>query len=332
MVEKFDINDLLKYDRIMFGPFLGELGWEIRRWSGFVRWFKKTYPNKVVHAATRSDREDLYYGAVDDVVTIDIEGDYTKYRPNMYRLDFFPPVEKKNLISAIKSTYRSFNFYEPPITLDRNYFPLEQMDFNFTPNEDSKEIINRCVNRKFAKIPILISPRHRVDLEGENIRVRNWKMEYWFELYDLLERTKRFVVLVAGKTPSYIRPIEGKHKSFIILEDLIRPTERTSLIGLTIEAIKNVKVTVGQQSSIPVLSNLLGTPTLMWGDEDHRHKVLENPFNTKCWFFKELDANYKTDPKLICSKIIEMTDPLREKTIKKIDLEMYLNKTPGPKY
>ena len=89
---------------------------------------------------------------------------------------------------------------------------------------------------------------------------------------------------------------------------MISTIKNISLIGLTIQAILSSKLTIGQQSSIPVLSNYLRTPTIMWGDEKHRHQVLENPFNTPCTFFEEKSSNYITDPKLICNKIIKLTE------------------------
>ena len=62
----FDTKSLDKYREILFGPSLMEIGWEIFRWVPYIRWYKKTHPNKKIIAVTREDRLDLYFDAVDE--------------------------------------------------------------------------------------------------------------------------------------------------------------------------------------------------------------------------------------------------------------------------
>ena len=60
MIQPDFFKTAVKSDKIVFGPSLMELGWEIMRWSGYIRWFKKEYPKKEVIVVTRDDRKDLY--------------------------------------------------------------------------------------------------------------------------------------------------------------------------------------------------------------------------------------------------------------------------------
>lgn len=305
----FLFTPLKENDKIVFGPFVGELGWEITKWCGFVRWFKLKNPKKTIVAATRTDRIDLYYKYVDNIITFEIEGDYSKFRPNMYRLDFFPEEKYNKIISEVKKNFKDYYIASPPRqTNNRQIFNMEMSDFNFITRENNMSIISSILKVNKGRIPIVISPRHREDLGEDVKRVRNWKKNYWHELYELIEKTENYVCFIAGKSPSYIKP-DKSLKSFVILEDLLLPTIKDiSLIGLTLQSIIVSKITIGQQSSIPILSNYLKTPTIMWGDEQHRHQVLENPFSTLCEFFEEKSSDYITDPKLICSKLMKMTE------------------------
>ena len=146
-MEDFQWKDLMDNDIICFGPSTMELGWEITRWSSFIRWFKKRYSHKKIYVATREDRIDLYYGAVDDVFTFKIKGDYEKYRPNMYHLDFFPKTEYENLVVDVQKVFPKAFIFRPPITNNRNFFPKENVDFKYTPREENKMIINLMRNR-----------------------------------------------------------------------------------------------------------------------------------------------------------------------------------------
>jgi len=304
----FDMTNLLKNDKIIMGPFIGELGWEILRWSPFVRWFKNKYPNKTIVSATRKDRCDLY-PLLDQVYTFDIQGDYNEYRPNMYRMDFFPEEKYNKIIDNLKISFPNYYIYEPPRpSRDRSYFPIENMDFYIPSNRNNSNLIYNILSANKSKIPIIISPRHRIDLIGRGTeRIRNWIENNWIELFDILNNYNKFIVFICGNSSSIIKP-KASYNSFYILEDLSKKSSDCSLIGLTIEAIRNSRVTIGQQSAIPVLSNYMKTPTIMWGDEKYRHQVLENPFNTTCIFFEEKTSDYKIDPKIIGYEVIKFLE------------------------
>jgi ADP-heptose:LPS heptosyltransferase len=84
--------------------------------------------------------------------------------------------------------------------------------------------------------------------------------------------------------------------------------EEWSLVGVIIEIIKNSVLTIGSQSGIPNLSNLLGTPTLQWGHERHEHSKTYNVKNTETIYID--DPLYNIDPHKI---IKEMTKFLKGK-------------------
>lgn len=284
---------------IFFSHF--ELGWELFRWAGFVRQYKLNNPKIRVCAATRENRSDIYYGTVDNIYTFNIKDDYVKYRANMYSLDYWPKREYDKLIGKIKTKFRTSYLVLPPKnTVGRDLFQQSEMDFNFTPRPENAKIIKNILSNYNERIPICISPRHRTDSPKPT---RNWPEQYWKDLFTKLKRTGKYLVFIIGGSASIVRP--PKNKSFVILDDI--RANGTSNIGLTIEAMKHSCLTIGQQSALPILSNYLGTKTIMWGHEKVRHQVRENPYNTKCIFFEEDSVQYTTSPKIIFKNILKET-------------------------
>lgn len=295
------MNKLSDKESICFGPFMGELGWELFRWAGFIRNFKTKNPNKKIFCSTRKGREDIYYGSIDDIHTFKIQGDYISARANMYRCDFINCNEYKRIMISAKNKFRTAFFIEPPKNISyRNFFSYDEMDFNFTPRRENLKVIKSILQEHTKRIPICISPRYRIDSLKPT---RNWKKEYWNVLFTIIKQTNKYLAFILGDTKSIIVP--EKDKSFIVLEEI--RANKTSNIGLTIEAIKNSALTIGQQSALPILSNYLKTPVISWGHEKIRHQILENPMNTKCIFFEELSINYNTSPNLIFEAIVKET-------------------------
>jgi hypothetical protein len=294
-------KELENKDKLIFLT-LSELGWELFRWSGFVRKYKQNHPEKIVCAATRENRSDLYNGAVDDIYTFNIDGDYIKFRANMYRLDFFEEDKYKKLIDNIRQKFQGFHIVTmPPYIKNREVFKPTELDHNFTPRIQNKNLIDEIILNNRDKIPICISSRHRIDSENPT---RNWKKEYWNDLFEMLKNSNKFIIFILGATSSYVKPII-ENNCFFVIEDLVNFRKDVSVLGTTIEAMKQSVLTVGQQSALPILSNYLKIPTIMWGHEKIRHQVKENPMNTRCVFFEELSIHYKTRPELIFNTILK---------------------------
>lgn len=284
-------QELIQHPKLLFVSF-GELGWEIMRFSGVIQKIKKSHPDKHVIVCSRQDRYDLYHNIVDGFIDMPLSG----YVPNGYFLDC-PDRVKNDFLKKLQKEYPNhFIVDSSPWKLNRNVFDWEDMLFDYTPRIENKEIINEHLD---GNIPITIAPRHRDD-----INLRNWGKENWRSLYHSLVTSDMYDIFIAGKSPDYILPKLNKHK-FIILEELIEDNPDVSLIGLTIESIKASQLTIGSQSSIPLLSQLLKTPTVCWGNQKKRHEKDENIFNTKTTFIEDMD--YKVNPSIIFDNIKTMT-------------------------
>ncbi len=266
-----------------------ELGWEVQRWSGAINQFIKKHPDKRCIVATFVDRVDLYSNC--EIYPIYVDGLYTRKRPDMYKVHHLDKGEEEGIIANLQENYPKAYLCRPPTSkYGRWLFQPEEQDFEFLPRSNNKKVINNLLNDKKS---ITISSRHRIDCTQ-----RNWYDFHWYTLFDMV---KDFNVFVTGTFGGYIRPT-SKMPHCHCLEDY--NTEGTSTIGLTIEAIKASRVTVGQQSGVPVLSLQLGTPVISWGHEKHRHTVEENPKGTTCYFFE--DPSYSISPEIIYKQILEM--------------------------
>lgn len=287
-------KSLLDHSGIIF-PFIGELGWEIMRFSGIIRNIKKHYPEKHIVVGSRLDRYDLYHKYIDDFIPIIIPHE-DKYLANCYRLQGQPKDEYNDIIEAIREKYPNHYVFNPTIfSCQRNVFRFSDMDFNFTPRKENSQYINKFM--KSDKPCIVISSRHR-----EDIPVRNWGSGRWSELFKLIEKNDKFLVFMVGKYPTYIRP-HPSYQNFICVENLC--DEYTSIIGLTIEAIRSSVLTIASQTAAPLLSQLLGTPTLVWGHEKKRHSLEENLKNTPCLFIE--DKTYSLSPQKIFDYILYLS-------------------------
>ena len=276
----------INHDKILFGPFTGELGWEIMRWSGIVKKTKIDYPHKKIVVCSRPDRYDLYHGFIDEFVPLNVSNEI----PDGYFARNIP--NYNDIILELRNLYSDYIILESsPYGFCRTVFEFKDMIFEFTPRDENKKIILKLLGSN-TKPVLVLAPRHRTD-----INVRNWGEEKWGILYKELYNMNKYKIFIAGKSPSIIRPSEGY--GFICLEDFVE--SNASLIGLSIEAIKVSKMTVGSQSSIPLLSLLLRTPAIMWGNQKQRHSVDENITKTKCTFFD--DDYYSVSPEIILSRL-----------------------------
>jgi hypothetical protein len=287
---QFNIFNLSKIKKpIIFGPFVGELGWEIMRWSGFIRRYKKINQELDIVIATRKDRYDLYSDLFDKFELFDLELDNVKTQQNCYFNMHLPNIMKQELLSKIRKNYPGYKIILPDeFGCRKNIFDFSEMDFQYCPSGRNSEIFKILSYRNTKKLPsICITSRIRfypsIDRGKINACRRNWGgpkcEEYWNKLFELIELDGKIFAYVLGVSPTYCKA-PNTYSNMINIEDFIE--DETSNIGLTIEAIKNCDMTVGSQTAAIVLSNLLKTKTMFWGNEISRLVENENIYQTKC--------------------------------------------------
>ena len=280
-----DTSYLDSQETIVFGPFIGGLSWELLQWSGFVRWYKKRNPSKNIIVCTRQNRADLYTGCVDDMILFTIEGDYIDKTPSRYDCLYFPENLYQSYKQQLKIKYPNSYIFEPRLYQQHEQlFDTKCMDFEYTPHENNKKIIDKLLSEYPERTPITICSRNRIDKP-----YRNWPTGHWRQTFETLHRSQLFITFVSGVDGSYFK---SDFKSCYNLDIYSDPCIFTTTIGLTIEAMRQSKLTVGAQCTGIVLSNLLKTPTFFWGDRLKEYKD-KNVKCTKSTSF--IDLCYKMD-------------------------------------
>jgi len=296
-----DLTKLINSEEIIFGPFLGEFGWEIMRWAGFIKGFKKKHPNKKIIVCTRENRQDLYYDSVDSLELFNIEGDYKEFIPKCYDCLNFPDSMYSQILENLKDKYPNALIFDPrDYRCDRNLFDVKDMDFNWHTKSANKNVIETILQKKKEGLtPILI---HSIDRKETD--KKNWGTPKWKQLFNLIENSKKFFVFVTGIAPCYYRS-KYERKDFYNLEDYSDPNLDTSVLGLTIEAIRHSKITICSQTYTILLSNLLKTPTFFWGNDVKTYSQYDNPFKTKSIGVE--DYIYNANPTIIFNHIKKFT-------------------------
>lgn len=285
-----ELSALDKFKTIIFGPFIGQLQWELLNWCGFIRWYKLNNPDKTIIVSTRQDRADLYTDVVDDLVLFNIDKDYIEKSPNGYDCFGFSIDSYNQLKNHLLHTYKKSFIFEPKLYQNNeNIFSKKEMNFEFKPNKVNKQIIHNILEKNKDRIPITFCTRNRNDSP-----YKNWGSARWRYLFEPIERSGRFICFVSGIQGSYYT---SQNPNFYNLDDYSNSEINTTPIGLSIEAMKSSRLTVGANCSGIILSNLLGIETLTWGHINTKYFVDYNPKRTKCTCLD--DRLYKMDHTVI---------------------------------
>jgi len=286
---------------ILAGPMMGEFGWETLRFAPHVLWQKiSKYKNKVkLIVYTRPDRFDFYGINADIFEPLEIKGDYSQYQSDCFKLQGFPEQEYHLLAQRMKAKYETqFNIVEHiyPRIHSRQYTEKEQYlarerKYQFQPRLENLELFDAAVPHN--KPLVVLAPRYR-----KQGKMRNW--QHWDRFYDIISTDaflKKFNFIICGRRPEYV---PDKHGRFFDIND-IELKENTSLVGITITALRRAVLTVGSQSGLPNLSNLVKTPTLQWGHEMDAHARKYNVKKTPTKFL--LDKKFSINPEVIVQEM-----------------------------
>jgi len=281
---------------ILFGPFVGELYWEIARFAMYLpfcrfREYKNTDIKYVVF--TRPERFDIYGRYADSFIPLVMPGDYKKYKPNCYKLNNLSVKEYEELaLKFRKKQERTYNIVKhvyPKIDrrnfMRRDQFKQEQMIFKFKPRKSNYKLIDSTIPND--KPIVLIAPRWRAGFR------RNWRN--WSQFYDLLasdeELMDRFNFVLCGHSKEYI---PDEYDRFY---DMTRiPTSyNSSTVGLLFVLLDRCCFVFGSQSAIPNLGLLFKKPVLMFGHQKTLHTVTYNIFKSPVSFVEDMKYNISSE-------------------------------------
>ena len=158
---------------VLFGPFVGELNWELYRFAPYAIYIKRRNPKKKLIVLTRSARFDLYGAYADILVPLKIRYD-TMLKANKFALDNYPMESYTLLVDYFYEKYHRIydikdHFY-PELGQFRSLkwqFPREKMDYCFKPRNKNFELTDKFLdgNKKF----IIYDNNDDTRIEDKNI-------------------------------------------------------------------------------------------------------------------------------------------------------------------
>jgi len=256
---------------LLAGPWVGEFGWELFCWQGYVRELSKQFDKTII--ISRKGNKFLYKDFADEYYSFDAP--FSKI--NMW----LGETDQNKLNESLKNIkytnhLKPFNIgYSPLITdlqLSRSKF-LQQKYIKY-----SSDTLDESYD-------ILIHPRNKV--VGDK---RNWSKENFQKLVNKL--SEKYSVAIIGSEETH-------------LLDNVVDKRGISIVNL-VSLMNRSKLVVGQSSGPMHLASLSGAPHFVWSDytNENRYKKHWNPFNTPIYFYKEEDWNPTVNN--LYNKIIEV--------------------------
>ena len=242
----------MKKSAYLVGPFIGELEWEMYRFTPYLIYLKKENPYRKLIVYTRSSRFDLYGKFADILVPLNF-----KYEKQYKQLNFGIKGFDLKDYNTLKNYYykkylKQFDILDhivPDIAIWRSkikwQFPKSKMTYDFQPRRKNEDIVD-----------FLIDPTKNVFVTTDdsdirsclNIRGYNPLMNHW--LVDVFSNSNSGV--------------------------------KSSFIGCLIVYLKECDFVVGNiKSSVCKLALLLGIPVVSI-DEKMKYDAIHllNPLNT----------------------------------------------------
>lgn len=255
IIEKLD-----EHDKIFFGPFVGSYKYEIFYWSGFVRWYINNNPDKKYIICTRKNRKGLY--------DFDLKFEFIHILDELHSDSFgynFKYSSIKHLVDYYKDKYSDYFIFNTEdinndnlIFIDSDYY-----DYNILTSESDQNIIKKIISKHDKLIPICVFPK----IDPETKHYQCWNPDNWNFLLDGLSSTTKYLIFNIGCGDNYFKSF---NKQYVYnLENYYSDVLNTSISGLTIEAIRNSKLSIGTTNANIVLSMILEKDCIIWGHENH---------------------------------------------------------------
>jgi len=245
---------------LVAGPWVGEFGWELCCWQGYIRRLSKHYKKTIV--LSRPGHEFLYQDFADEYIPFDspssasdeASGDIDNVKLNIILTNISKNTNNKAVHLAAFNIGFAASLSTTIVTNNR---------FN---EQDFIKYKSDTMDKSFD---IIIHPRNRI-VGAE----RNWSKENWLELVKML--------LICDYTIGTI----GSAETFNIegTEDL-----RNIAIEDSVSVINRTKLVLGPSSGPMHLASLCGTPRFLWDlpRNKYRHETQWNPFNTTTYFYSD---------------------------------------------
>ncbi len=266
---------------LIAGPYVGEFGWELMQWQGYVRARRHYYEQ--VHVITYPGRDYLYEGCIVHHHSIPLHEAGFRYGKLSPRLH--------NKLARDKAA--QLGLHDPDV---------------FSPDllctQYHKRLFWRQEFRLFQEPPLNGIIRdvafhfRLVDKPGDD--PKNYPADRANELADQCRR-RGFSVICIGH-PDYAFCADG-------CED-----QRSVDLRHTVAAISGVRLVAGQNSGPMHLANLCGKPTVLWAfaQSSIDYSLRWNPFRVP--IYVAANDTYQPAPDRVCQTVLQAFENLKMRT------------------
>lgn len=263
---------------LVAGPWVGEFGWELFAWQGYVRSLSRNFDKTII--ISRQNSKSLYEDFCSDFIAFDPPNNLADSY-FMYGFD-----TKDALIKIIKENRIPLNKYTTVFLPRRIGLPPQTHygeEISFGPYTIKPEYI-QFGQKTELKYDYVFHARER-DLRKED----NWSVESWDTLYKLL-------------SPARIACVGTLKES-----TLIKGTDdfRGSKLSETFDVLRNAKCVFGPSSGPMHLSSLCGVPHVVWSRKENYERYTENwnPLDTPVLF--DSKHSWHPSPEYVYKKFLE---------------------------
>jgi hypothetical protein len=260
---------------LLAGPWVGEFGWELILWQGYIRKLSEKYEKTII--ITRKSNEYLYKDFANEIISFEPDGGYS---------DCWNRINMKNSYEHIIKNIKYTHHIKPVDAYKYINYQFTCSDENAISHMNNTQKFIKYTEKSDKYFDIIIHSRNR-NLSS----CRNWNIENWTKLIQSLPKDLNIACVGLKKDSSYI---EGTKD--------MRDISMKELVGL----INNTKLVVGESSGILHLSALCGTTRLVWDLEKNRNRYLINwnPLNTETHFISVSEHSpFLPDYKIVENKI-----------------------------
>ena len=267
--------------RLIAGPWIGEFGWELFAWQGYIRALSENFNETIV--ACRPSSRALYEDFANDFIDV--------HPPSGLADSFFiHGVDLGQYAKEVFMKHRHLLIKETSIFTPRRIgFPPHT---HFSEEIKFKDLLIKPKYIKFGtedekKYDYIFHIRDR-NLRKED----NWSLDSWTKLYNMLTINGEKVACVGTTKESGI--INGA-------DDL-----RDKSLNDVFNILRNCKTVFGPSSGPMHLSSLCGARHLVWGDRKlslTRYENNWNPLSTPVLFLDEFQ--YHPTPEYIFERFTQ---------------------------
>jgi len=194
-------------DAYLFGPFIGELSWELYRFAPYAIHLKKINPRTKLIVLTRKERFDLYGKYADILVPLYIKHDKDYQQEGFGLLEYetiYYNTIAKYFVEKYEKKYNIKDHFFPIIDSWKKHikwqFPRSKMDYNFIPRVGNYEIVDKVVKKKNF---IFIDKGIAFDSKDNILRVEDFLFQIINEV-DNLHSTFLGCLIVALQRSKYV--------------------------------------------------------------------------------------------------------------------------------